>query len=100
MFNASFRSGLLLKNKGVITSYSIHYTKLYEGDARKSNGGRGGHPLTYDPARMFFGGGGGAGDQDSGQGGAGGKGGGIVFLTVYGNTTGSGTISANSYNFV
>jgi hypothetical protein len=65
------------------------------GDARKSNGGRGGHALDYDPTRMFFGGGGGAGDQDSGEGGSGGRGGGVVYLKVYGNTTGSGTIAAN-----
>lgn len=65
------------------------------GDARKSNGGLGGHALTYDPTRLFAGGGGGAGDQDSGEGGNGGRGGGIVFLTVYGTTSGSGNVSSN-----
>ncbi len=65
------------------------------GDARKNNGGRGGHPLVYDPTRLFFGGGGGAGDDNSNQGGAGGRGGGIVYIANYGTTTGTGTISAN-----
>jgi gliding motility-associated-like protein len=65
------------------------------GDARKTNGGRGGHPLTYDAGRIFFGGGGGAGDQDSGQGGSGGRGGGLVYITNYGSITGSGSIEAN-----
>ena len=65
------------------------------GDARKTNGGRGGHPLTYDATRIFFGGGGGAGDQDSQQGGAGGRGGGIVYITNYGSTVGAGSIEVN-----
>lgn len=65
------------------------------GDARKSNGGLGGHPLAYDPTRIFGGGGGGAGDQDSGEGGSGGRGGGLVFVTCYGSVTGSGIIEAN-----
>ncbi|MBL4861817.1 MAG: gliding motility-associated C-terminal domain-containing protein, partial [Crocinitomicaceae bacterium] len=64
-------------------------------DTRKSNGGWGGHPLTYDATRIFFGGGGGAGDQDSDEGGAGGRGGGIVFITNYGSMIGNGTIEAN-----
>ena len=70
-------------------------TASWGGDARKTNGGRGGHPLTYDAARLFFGGGGGAGDQDSGEGGSGGRGGGIVYITNYGSITGSGTIEAD-----
>ena len=65
------------------------------GDSRKTNGGLGGHPLAYDPTRLYFGGGGGAGDQDGAQGGAGGAGGGLVFILSYGTMTGSGTISAN-----
>ena len=65
------------------------------GDARKTNGGRGGHPLTYDATRLFFGGGGGSGDQDSGEGGAGGRGGGIVYLTCYGTITGGGSLDVN-----
>lgn len=68
---------------------------LWGGDARKNNGGRGGHPLAYDPTRLFFGGGGGAGDDNSNQAGAGGRGGGIVYISNYGTTTGTGTISAN-----
>jgi gliding motility-associated-like protein len=72
----------------------------WAGDTRKSNGGLGGHPLTYDNTRMFFGGGGGAGDWDSQyggipQGGAGGNGGGIVFIQSYGTITGNGTIESN-----
>ncbi len=68
---------------------------IWGGDTRKNNGGWGGHPLTYDPTRLFFGGGGGAGDHDSDQGGAGGRGGGIVYIVNYGTITGSGTIEAN-----
>jgi len=64
-------------------------------DARKENGGFGGHPLEYDATRLFMGGGGGAGDQDQGQGGSGGAGGGIVFLTVYGSISGTGSIEAD-----
>jgi gliding motility-associated-like protein len=64
-------------------------------DARKENGGLGGHPLTFDATRMFMGGGGGAGDQDSGQGGSGGTGGGIVFIQAYGTITGTGTLESN-----
>ena len=67
-------------------------------DARKENGGFGGHPLTYDANRLFFGGGGGAGDQDQAQGGSGGAGGGLVFLTVYGTVSGTGTIEADGAN--
>ena len=58
------------------------------GDARKTNGGRGGHPLTYDATRLFFG----------GAGGAGGKGGGIVYITCYGTVTGAGAVSVNGQN--
>lgn len=68
------------------------------GDTRKENGGYGGQTLTSSPTRMFMGGGGGAGGQDSGQGGSGGRGGGIVFLTVYGNISGTGTIRSNGQN--
>jgi len=64
-------------------------------DARKENGGLGGHPLAYDATRLFMGGGGGAGDQDSGQGGSGGIGGGIVFVTCYGSISGSGSIESD-----
>lgn len=67
----------------------------WSGDARKPNGGLGGHPLTYDSTRVFIGGGGGAGDQDSDQGGSGGKGGGIVMITSYGNIIGAGKIESN-----
>lgn len=64
------------------------------GDFRRSEGGFGGHPLAYDPTRLFMGGGGGAGEQDGNQGGAGGNGGGIVFLQHYGTISGTGTIEA------
>jgi gliding motility-associated-like protein len=65
------------------------------GNARKVNGGLGGHALVADATRIFMGGGGGAGDQDSGQGGAGGRGGGIAMVTVYGTISGSGIIEAD-----
>lgn len=70
----------------------------WNGDARKINGGLGGHALVYDATRIFMGGGGGAGDQDSGQGGAGGNGGGIVMVTCYGTISGSGIIESEGAN--
>lgn len=68
------------------------------GDFRRAEGGLGGHPLAYDATRLFMGGGGGSGEQDGTQGGAGGRGGGIVHITVYGTTSGTGTIEANGAN--
>jgi len=65
------------------------------GDARKVNGGLGGHALDFDATRIFFGGGGGAGDQDSQQAGSGGSGGGLVYLDVYGVVSGTGKLEAN-----
>ena len=66
------------------------------GDARKENGGFGGHNLAYDATRVFMGGGGGAGDgNNTSQPGAGGNGGGIVFVTCYGNIAGSGSIESD-----
>lgn len=70
----------------------------WAGDYRRSEGGLGGHTLAYDATRAFMGGGGGAGDQNTLQGGAGGRGGGLVFLTVYGTVSGTGTIEANGNN--
>ncbi len=68
------------------------------GDFRRVAGGAGGHALTYDPERLFMGGGGGAGDDNNSSGGAGGRGGGIVMIQVYGNISGTGSISANGEN--
>ncbi len=68
------------------------------GDNRYSVGGYGGRPLDYTTGRIFFGGGGGAGDSNDGTGTSGADGGGIVFLLVGGNTSGSGTIKANGDN--
>jgi len=68
------------------------------GYLRMENGGYGGHALQYNADRIFLGGGGGAGGQDSYQGGDGGNGGGIVYLMVYGNITGNGSIEANGAN--
>jgi gliding motility-associated-like protein len=66
------------------------------GDARKENGGFGGHNLAYDVTRVFMGGGGGAGDgNNTSQPGAGGNGGGIVFVTCYGTIGGSGSIESD-----
>ncbi|GAB5417862.1 MAG: hypothetical protein Crog4KO_23900 [Crocinitomicaceae bacterium] len=67
----------------------------WAGDGRKNCGGWGGHPLTYNANKIFFGGGGGAGDQDSDQGGAGGRGGGVVYIINYGTIAGSGEIQVN-----
>lgn len=71
---------------------------IWGGNARKENGGYGGHALVYNPSKIFLGGGGGAGGQDSGQGGSGGRGGGIIHLTVYGTITGTGSILSNGEN--
>lgn len=70
----------------------------WSGDYRRNEGGIGGHPLIYDATRLFMGGGGGSGEQDGTQGGAGGRGGGIVHITVYGSTSGTGSIQANGAN--
>lgn len=67
----------------------------WNGDCRRTAGGTGGHALTYDPDRIFMGGGGGAGEENNNFGGNGGRGGGIVMLQVYGNITGTGSITAN-----
>lgn len=67
-------------------------------DSRRKEGGLGGHPLLYDPTRVFMGGGGGAGEMDNNQGGSGGAGGGIVFIQSYGTITGTGAIEANGAN--
>lgn len=72
----------------------------WSGDYRRNEGGFGGFPLTYSSSRIFMGGGGGAGDANTNptQGGAGGAGGGIVFMTVYGTISGTGTIVSNGAN--
>lgn len=67
----------------------------WNGDCRRTTGGTGGHALTYDSDRVFMGGGGGAGDDNNSFGGEGGRGGGIVMLQVYGNISGTGSITAN-----
>ncbi len=67
----------------------------WAGDYRRNNGGRGGHPLTFDATRVFMGGGGGAGDQDNNQGGAGGAGGGIVFVQCFGSMSGAASATSN-----
>lgn len=73
---------------------------VWGADARKENGGHGGHPLAQNANRIFMGGGGGAGEQDNGRGGDGGAGGGIIFATVYGSITGTGTFEADGANGV
>ncbi|MGM0478958.1 MAG: hypothetical protein ACQERC_07015, partial [Bacteroidota bacterium] len=65
------------------------------GDYRRLTGGYGGHPLTYDPERIFMGGGGGAGDDNDDYGGKGGRGGGIVMVQAYGDILGNGSITAD-----
>src|SRR5690554_721382 len=71
------------------------HNTVWGSDFRRISGGVGGHPLTYDQTRAFMGGGGGGGHQNDGFGGDGGAGGGVVFLNVYGDIIGNGTISAN-----
>jgi gliding motility-associated-like protein len=70
----------------------------WPGDFRRTEGGLGGHPLTYDATRVFMGGGGGAGEMDNSDGGSGGAGGGIVFIQSYGSISGTATIEANGAN--
>lgn len=70
----------------------------WAGDYRRTEGGLGGHPLTYDATRVFMGGGGGSGEQDGDQAGAGGKGGGIVFIQSYGTIVGTGIIESTGEN--
>ncbi len=70
-------------------------TASWGGDSRRNVGGRGGRPLTADPAsRVFLGGGGGAGDGNNGAAGAGGVGGGLVVL-IAPTVSGTGSILAN-----
>ncbi|WP_394775345.1 tandem-95 repeat protein, partial [Flavobacterium sp.] len=70
------------------------------GDYRDAVGGLGGRPLTSTglQSQIFFGGGGGAGDGNDNANADGGDGGGIVFLVVANNITGTGTIQANGQN--
>ncbi|MFA5574089.1 MAG: gliding motility-associated C-terminal domain-containing protein [Brumimicrobium sp.] len=75
------------------TSWSLSPSDA--GDHRRIAGGVGGHPLSYDAERFFLGGGGGGGHQNDGHGTAGGAGGGAVLLNLYGNISGTGTVSAN-----
>ncbi|MDR7211015.1 putative repeat protein (TIGR01451 family), partial [Flavobacterium piscis] len=73
---------------------------LWGGDFRDAVGGLGGRPLTSTgmQSQIFFGGGGGAGDGNDNASADGGDGGGIVFLIVANDITGSGTIQANGQN--
>lgn len=68
---------------------------LWNGDDRRNEGGYGGRPLTYASNTLFMGGGGGAGDQNQNMGTAGGNGGGIIYLTITGTLSGTGSINAN-----
>ncbi|HXF42558.1 MAG TPA: carboxypeptidase-like regulatory domain-containing protein [Pyrinomonadaceae bacterium] len=71
---------------------------LWSGNNRRQVGGRGGRPLSNNPAQtIFMGGGGGAGDGNNNAAGAGGNGGGIVHLQAA-VVSGSGTITANGAN--
>ena len=71
---------------------------FWGGDSRRNIGGLGGRPLTYLGNTLFLGGGGGAGDHNQSAGGAGANGGGIVYLTITGSLSGSGSITANGGN--
>ncbi|MGQ0827489.1 MAG: gliding motility-associated C-terminal domain-containing protein [Bacteroidota bacterium] len=70
----------------------------WRGDYRRNVGGWGGRPLDYSQGRIFLGGGGGAGDQNNKCGSPGAEGGGMVYLRVYGDISGNGTITANGNN--
>ncbi|MDB4534368.1 PKD domain-containing protein [Vicingaceae bacterium] len=69
----------------------------WDGDWRRNNGGLGGRPLDYSTGKIFMGGAGGAGDgnQVPVTAGAGGNGAGIIFISSYGDISGSGSILAN-----
>lgn len=72
---------------------------LWGGDDRKNIGGYGGRPLAYVAgATLFMGGGGGSGDANALSGSSGANGGGVVYMLVAGNLSGSGSISANGAN--
>jgi uncharacterized repeat protein (TIGR01451 family) len=70
------------------------------GDNRQALGGQGGRPVVSAGAQqqIFFGGGGGAGDGNNTANADGADGGGIVFLVITNNITGSGNIQANGEN--
>lgn len=70
----------------------------WSGDGRRNMGGFGGRPLDYSTGRLFLGGGGGSGDSNDNYGTPAGNGGGMVFMLVYGNLTGAGTILADGSN--
>lgn len=71
----------------------------WQGDKRHIGGGWGGRPLLYYANNiLFMGGGGGAADADDQSGGSGGNGGGVVFMTVTGSVSGSGSIVADGNN--
>ncbi len=72
---------------------------VWGGDFRRKNGGFGGRPLDYSTGKIFLGGGGGAGHVNDlsaqNTGGVGGNGGGLIFLQVYNNISGTGTVVSN-----
>jgi len=68
---------------------------LWGSTIRNNMGGKGGRPLDYSTGRLFLGGGGGAGHEDSHHGGAGANGGGLIYLTTYGNISGTGLVKSN-----
>lgn len=67
----------------------------WAGDYRREAGGLGGRPLTYTTSTLFFGGGGGSGDGNNTAAQNGANGGGIIYLHVAGNLSGTGAVSAN-----
>ena len=68
------------------------------GDYRREVGGLGGRPLTYTSNTLYMGGGGGAGDGNNNSAQNGANGGGIIYLHVTGNITGTGSVNANGAN--
>lgn len=65
------------------------------GDNRREAGGLGGRPLSYSSSLLYLGGGGGAGDANNSAAQNGANGGGIIYLHVTGNLSGSGSVTAN-----
>ncbi len=65
------------------------------GDNRREAGGLGGRPLAYASNLLYLGGGGGAGDGNNTAAQNGANGGGIIYLHVTGNLSGTGAVTAN-----
>ena len=92
------RGGYTYSSANLNPSTNAPGAGVWLSDTRRNVGGFGGRPLDYSLGKLFIGGGGGAGHGNELQAGGGGNGGGLVYMLVYGNLTGAGTILANGGN--